>query len=119
MSEITRILTRAQPGEVYAAEELLPVVYEELRKLVDRARERPARRRGGGLARVDLDAIESAAPQSDERLLAVNQALRRFERVDAVGAELVKLRCLVGLSMPEAAEALSRPQGRDRRGPGD
>lgn len=33
MSDITRILERAQQGDPQAAEELLPVVYEELRKL--------------------------------------------------------------------------------------
>lgn len=33
MSEVTRILERVQQGEGKAAEELLPLVYEELRKL--------------------------------------------------------------------------------------
>jgi RNA polymerase sigma factor (TIGR02999 family) len=33
MSEVTRILERVQQGEAQAAEELLPLVYEELRKL--------------------------------------------------------------------------------------
>src|SRR5688572_28102446 len=33
MSDITRILDRAQQGDPKAAEELLPLVYEELRKL--------------------------------------------------------------------------------------
>ena len=33
MSEITLILGRAQAGDVHAAEELLPLVYDELRKL--------------------------------------------------------------------------------------
>ncbi len=33
MSEVTRILDRVQQGERKAAEELLPLVYEELRKL--------------------------------------------------------------------------------------
>ena len=33
MSDVTRILDRAQSGEPKAAEELLPLVYEELRKL--------------------------------------------------------------------------------------
>jgi DNA-directed RNA polymerase specialized sigma24 family protein len=58
---------------------------------------------------VDVDAVEVAAPQSDERLLAVNEALERFEAVDLAAAELVKLRCFIGLSMPEAAEALNLP----------
>ncbi len=33
MSDVTRILDRVQKGETQAAEELLPLVYEELRKL--------------------------------------------------------------------------------------
>lgn len=33
MSEVTRILERAQKGDAKAAEELLPLVYDELRKL--------------------------------------------------------------------------------------
>src|SRR5437016_4565020 len=33
MSEVTRILDRAQHGDPKAAEELLPLVYDELRKL--------------------------------------------------------------------------------------
>ena len=33
MSEVTRILDRVQQGEAKAAEELLPLVYEELRRL--------------------------------------------------------------------------------------
>ena len=160
MSDVTHILDRVEAGDPKAAEELLPLVYEELRKLaaarmaqeapgqtlqptalvheawlrlvgdgpqrwnsrghffgaaaqamrrilIDRARERQARRHGGSLARVDVDAVEVAAPQSDERLLAVNEALERFEAVDPAAAELVKLRCFIGLSMPEAAEALN------------
>jgi len=33
VSEVTRILDRVQQGEAWAAEELLPLVYEELRTL--------------------------------------------------------------------------------------
>ena len=33
MSEVTRSLDRVRQGEARAADELLPVVYEELRKL--------------------------------------------------------------------------------------
>lgn len=162
MSDVTRILDRAQSGDPKAAEKLLPLVYEELRKLaalrmanepagqtlqatalvheawlrlvgdgqqrwnsrghffgaaaqamrrilVDRARARQARRHGAGLVRVDVDVVEVAAPLSDERLLAVNEVLQRFETVDPTAAELVKLRCFVGLSVPEVAEALNLP----------
>ncbi len=37
------------------------------------------------------------------------QVVARFEAVDAAAAELVKLRCFIGLSLPEAAEALNIP----------
>ena len=33
MSDVTRILDRVQQGDPQAADELLPLVYEELRKL--------------------------------------------------------------------------------------
>jgi hypothetical protein len=33
MNEVTRILSALQPGDRDAAEQLLPLVYEELRKL--------------------------------------------------------------------------------------
>ena len=79
------------------------------RILIDRARERQARRHGSGLERLDVAAVGVAAPQSDERLLAVNEALQRFEGVDRSAAELVKLRCFVGMNMSEAAEALNLP----------
>jgi RNA polymerase sigma factor (TIGR02999 family) len=36
MSEVTRILNRAQQGDTKAADELLPLVYEELRRLAAR-----------------------------------------------------------------------------------
>jgi DNA-binding GntR family transcriptional regulator len=33
MSEVTRILSAIEQGDPYAAEQLLPLVYDELRKL--------------------------------------------------------------------------------------
>jgi hypothetical protein len=33
MSEVTRILSAVEQGDTHAAEQLLPLVYEELRKL--------------------------------------------------------------------------------------
>jgi len=43
LSEVTQILTAIQRGEVHSAEELLPLVYDELRRLAAQklARERP------------------------------------------------------------------------------
>ena len=76
------------------------------RILIDRARRKQAVRHGGDQQRVDLEAIEIAAPAEDEELLAVNEALDRFATVDARKAELVKLRYFAGLTTEEAAQVL-------------
>lgn len=161
VSDVTRILEAAQNGDPTAADQLLPLVYEELRKLAatKMAQEKPgqtlqptalvheawlrlvgsenqrwenrahffaaaaeamrriliekARRRqrlchGGGQERerVDLEEIEITAPESDERLLQVHEALDKLAAEDKVKADVVKLRFFVGLTDREVAEAL-------------
>ena len=158
MDEVTCILDRAQQGDPKAAEELLPLVYDELRRLaahkmanetpgqtlqatalvheawirlagqrnqhyqnrhcffgaaaeimrrilVDRARRRQAARHGGGLERVELDAIEIPAA-NDELIQSVHEALDGLEKLDPEKAEIVKLRFFVGLSFEEIAALL-------------
>ena len=56
--------------------------------------------------------MASAAPAPADDLLALDEALARFEAVDPSAARLVKLRFFAGLSMPEAAEALDEALGR-------
>jgi DNA-directed RNA polymerase specialized sigma24 family protein len=54
-----------------------------------------------------LDGLEVSSPVvDDDRLLAVNDALEKFARVDSRKAELAKLRYFVGLNFEEAAAAL-------------
>lgn len=159
VSDVTRILDRVLKGDANSAEELLPLVYDELRRLaahkmanevpgqtlqptalvheawlrisseakqnwrepahffavaaeamrrilIDQARRKQAARRGGDQQRVQLEGVEIAAPDTDEKLLAVHEALDRFARHDSVKAELVKLHYFAGLSLSEAAEAL-------------
>ena len=159
MSEVTRILERVQQGEAQAAEELLPLVYDELRKLaahkmaheppgqtlqptalvheawlrlggsenqhwanrghffavaaeamrrilIERARRRQRVRHGGGQERVDVAEVEIAAPENDERLLEVHEALDQLAREDREKADVVKLRFFVGLTDREVAEVL-------------
>lgn len=77
------------------------------RILVDRARRRQAAKRGCLPDRVDLDDLEVAAPEEDDRLLAMNDALERFRTVDRRKAELVTLRYFAGLSFEEAAKLLN------------
>ena len=53
-----------------------------------------------------MENVDIAAPEPSVDLLAVNEALERFERMDRVAADLVKLRYYAGLTVPQAAEAL-------------
>lgn len=76
------------------------------RILIDQARRKRSQRQGGGLQRHELDHVEIAATEPSGDLLALNEALARFEAKDKLKAELVKLRYFAGLTIPQAAEAL-------------
>jgi len=170
MPGVTQILKSLEAGQCHAAAELLPLVYDELRRLaacrlanekpgqtlqatalvheawlklaggeakprwndrthffaaaaeamrrilVDNARRKRCVRHGGELERVDLAAIQLAAPVADEdELLAVHEALDELAKVDARKAELVKLRFFVGLNFAEAAEVLGVSEATAKR----
>jgi RNA polymerase sigma factor (TIGR02999 family) len=73
--------------------------------LVDRARKRNSAKRGGPhAARVTLSGL--AAETSGVDLVAVDAALRKLEALSARQARIVELRCLLGLTALETAEAL-------------
>ena len=74
--------------------------------LIEAARARDARKRGGGLARVTLDEglVGDAAQTVD--VLEVDRALTRLARIDEEQARLVELRFFGGLTIEESAEAL-------------
>lgn len=76
------------------------------RILIDQARQKQSQRRGGGQKRFALEQVEIAAPEPSLDLLALDEALKRFEQVDRLKAGLVKLRYFAGLTIPQAAEAL-------------
>ena len=156
MSDVTHILDRAQSGDPKAAEELLPLVYDELRRLaaarraneapgqtlqptalvheawlrltdstrqewrgrehffsaaaeamrrilVENARRKRRLRHGGGLVRVDVDAINLPIAQDDDKCLRVHEALDRLAETDPRKAEVVKLRVFAGLEVQEIA----------------
>ncbi len=75
------------------------------RILVDHARTRGAEKRGGDRVRVELP--DAPAPMAHDDLLTLDEALSRFATVDPQAAELVQLRYFSGLTIPQAAEALS------------
>ena len=160
MSDVTRILSAIEQGDPRAAEQLLPLVYDELRKLasermaqekpgqtlqatalvheaylrlvdvdkvqhwnsrghffaaaaeamrrilVDNARRKQSKKRGGDRIRLDLDQLGAATSARLDDVLDIDAALVGLANADAQAAELVKLRYFAGLSIPQAAAAL-------------
>ena len=86
------------------------------RVLVDHARDRTRLKRGGGVRRLDLDALTDLAAAGDNELLELNDALDRLASEYPDHAELVKLRFFAGMTGDAAAEALGiPPRTADRR----
>ena len=159
MNDVTRILSAIDQGDPQAAEQLLPLVYHELRKLaaqklaqekpgqtlqatalvheaylrlvghdgqrswkdrghffaaaaqamrrilVDNGRRKRAQKHGAGLQRQPLDAV--AAPEIDEELVSLDEALQKLAEADPIKARLVELRYFAGLTADEAAQVLA------------
>jgi RNA polymerase sigma factor (TIGR02999 family) len=74
--------------------------------LVDHARARGSRKRGGGLARVELDDAAAASLPARLDVLALDQALDRLAALDPRKARVVELRFFGGLSATETADVL-------------
>jgi RNA polymerase sigma factor (TIGR02999 family) len=160
MANVTQILSEIEHGDPSAAEQLLPLVYSELRQLaaakltnekrgqtlqatalvheaylrlvdvekvhhwdsrghffaaaaeamrrilVENARRKGRQKHGGEWSRVELGEVELATTTTDERLLAIDEALDRLADEDPQAAQLVKLRFFAGFSITEAAEII-------------
>ena len=162
MTDVTQILSQVESGDSNAAQQLLPLVYDELRKLaaqklanekpgqtlqptalvheaylrlvgsqsedaqlpsykdrghffaaaatamrriiIDTARRKKTRKRGGAFQRQPLEAI--VAPEADEELLALDEALDKLAIQDPAKARLVELRYFAGLTGEQAAAVL-------------
>jgi len=74
--------------------------------LIDAARRKRAMRNGGGLVRVDIEAVEIAAVSDDAELLAVHDVLDKLQAEEPLRAQVAKLRYFGGLTFEEAAEVL-------------
>lgn len=162
MDNVTRILSAMNRGDPGAASALLPLVYEELRKLaghrmaserpdhtlqatalvheayvrlvgannaqqwngrghffaaaaeamrrilVENARSKGKLKRGGCIDRqqIELSAAEPAAAGLSDDILALHEALGKFETQHPRKAQLVKLRFFAGLTNEQAAQVL-------------
>ena len=77
------------------------------RILIDRARKRHNSKRGGNLRKVSLDGVADLSGERDADLIALDEALVDLEAIDSRKSKIVELRFFGGLSIEEAAEALS------------
>jgi RNA polymerase sigma factor (TIGR02999 family) len=76
------------------------------RILVEQARRRGRRKRGGDLQKTSLDSLELTVDEPPEDLLALDEALEEFSKSHALKAQVVKLKYFAGLTTEEAAQAL-------------
>jgi RNA polymerase sigma factor (TIGR02999 family) len=158
MNDAAQILTAIERGDRHAAEQLLPLVYDELRRLaarnlarespghslqatalvheaylrlvgtgsghqwdsqghffaaaaqamrqilVDAARRKAAKKRGGGRRRTHI--VDVPAPEPEEDLVALDDALNQLATEDPVAAKVVELRQFAGLGHEQVAATL-------------
>jgi RNA polymerase sigma factor (TIGR02999 family) len=121
MSDMTRLLDAAAAGDRKAADELLPLVYDELRALaaatamrrilVESARSRRRLKRGGRRVRIELLDVADSLAEDPDLLLSLDELLSRLAEEDDAAARLAHLHLFGGLSVEEAGEVLglSRP----------
>jgi RNA polymerase sigma factor (TIGR02999 family) len=167
MNEVTRILSAIEQGDPNAAEQLLPLVYDELRNLaaqklgqekpgqtfqatalvheaylrlvaspagksgesdlhwnsrghfiaaaaeamrrilVDNARRKKTEKHGGKRKRIDLSQAEPITEADPDALLDLDEVLTTLAGEDPQAAQVAKLRIFAGLSVDDAAKALS------------
>jgi RNA polymerase sigma factor (TIGR02999 family) len=160
MSDVTQILAQIESGDPRAAEQLLPLVYNELRRLaaarlaqekpgqtlqatalvheayvrlvdvekaqlwdsrghffasaaeamrrilVDRARHKTAKKRGGTRTLADLREGDAIFAADSDDILLLDDALTKLATEDSGAADVAKLRLFAGLSVAEAASSL-------------
>ena len=99
-------LASGDPGQVWDGRgHFFAAAAEAMRRiLVEEARRKQRLKRGGGLRRVDLD--DPPAPDSDDQLLALDEALGRLAGEDGVAAKVVELRQFAGLGHEDVASVL-------------
>ena len=83
------------------------VAAQQLRRvLLDHARRGRSVKRGGGVVKLSLWESDAPAVGLDERLLALDEALARLEKLDSRAAKVVELRFFGGLAEADASEVL-------------
>jgi RNA polymerase sigma-70 factor (ECF subfamily) len=83
------------------------IAAETMRRiLVDHARSRLRKKRGGGRKQVSLESALVASDLKDFNLLALNDALDRLAAIDEKQARIIELRFFAGLSIEDTATVM-------------
>ena len=77
------------------------------RILVDAARVRDARKRGGGVENLNVDEVAIVGPEPEQSVVALDLALEEFAKVAPRQAKVVELRYFGGLSEEEIGVVMS------------
>jgi hypothetical protein len=76
------------------------------RIIIDHYRRKVSQKRGGRFRRLPIEPGQLPCESKGRDLLEIEEALSEFEAAYPEKAQLVKIRFFVGMTMPEAAEAL-------------
>ncbi len=85
------------------------------RILVDHARRKKSKKRGGDRERLNFTDADLMAEESPEDLIAMDEAIAQLEEVEPIKAQVVKMRFFAGLSFEQAAELLTISPATARR----
>ncbi|NIP81262.1 MAG: RNA polymerase subunit sigma-70, partial [Gemmatimonadetes bacterium] len=100
-------LADAGPLTVEGRRHFLRLAARSMRQiLVDAARAKGARKRGGGWRRVTLEGDLAGAEEKPWEVIDLHEALSRLAGLDPELERLVELRFFTGLTVDEAAETL-------------
>lgn len=75
--------------------------------LVDHARKRTAKKRGEGKLIIPLEGALEVSNQSDEQIIALDEALKKLETIEERACRIVELRFFSGLTIEETAHSLN------------
>lgn len=104
-------LARKRGVQLQDRKHLFGVVAKIIRcTLIDYLRERGAQKRGGDVERVAIDEVREddlPAESANEEWIALDQALTELALINPQQVELIELRYFAGLSIEDAADALS------------
>ena len=83
--------------------------------LVEHARSKFAKKRGGNQVQVEIETGSASFKMDLEQIIAVDQALDKLEELDPVQAKIIEMQFFIGNSIEEIAAATGLPERTTKR----